>query len=133
MQGDVAYHKQHSQISVPSGVQHSQEANQVDRCEIDGKHQLSEAIMNALEELSSVKLRFLYGLDTYFLASGLCLEDPLPWDAITDNLSKPFVIGTDFRGPEAAFKEAECEAVLNKLYPLLVASSAHRTNTRSWF
>ena len=108
-------------------VQHSQEANQVDRCEIDGKHQLSEAIMNALEELSSVKLRFLYGLDTHFLASGLCLENPLPWDAITENLSKPFVIGTDFRGPEAAFQEAECEAVLKKLYPLLVASSAGRT------
>ena len=30
--------------------------------------------MNALEELSSVKLRFLYGLDTHFLASGLCFE-----------------------------------------------------------
>jgi len=83
--------------------------------------------LNVLEELISVKLRFLYGLDIHFLASGLCLEDPLPWDAITDNLSKPFVIGTDFRGPEAAFKEAECEAVLNKLYPLLVASSERRT------
>lgn len=111
-------------------AQRSQEANLVDRCEIDGKHQLSEAIMTALEEMSDVKLRFLYGLDTHHLASGLSLENPLPRDAIVENLSKPFVIGTDFRGPEATFTEAGCEAVLRKLYSLLVGVSEKRVKHR---
>jgi len=107
-------------------VQRSQYANQVDRCEIDGKHQLSEAIMTALEGMSNVKLRFLYGLDTHYLASGMSLESPLPWEAVTENLLKPYVIGTDFRGPEAAFVEEGCEAVLRKLYSLLVEVSEKR-------
>lgn len=110
-------------------VQDSQKANRVVRCEINGKHELSQSIMEALAEMSDVKLRFLYGLDTQLLSKGLSSDCPLPQAAITSNLQKPYVMGTDFRGPEAVFQAPACSQVIRELYDLLVSLSEQFSRT----
>ncbi|KAL3158580.1 hypothetical protein ABBQ38_010798 [Trebouxia sp. C0009 RCD-2024] len=107
-------------------VQRCQERNSVFRCEIDGKHELSFEIMQALEEMSRVQLRFLYGLNTEILSQGLSADSPLPRAGIRSGLQKPYVRGTDIRGPEAQFKPGECEQVIRELYEFLMELSHER-------
>ena len=100
-------------------VQQCQEINKVHRCEIDGKHGLSASIMDALNALSHVELRFLYGLDTQLLSHGISSDQPLPYSGIEQNLQQCGVVGVDIRGPEAVFKPIECQDVITNLYQFL--------------
>lgn len=101
-------------------VQRSQAENNVSRCEIDGKHGLSQGILDTLAKFNSVELRFLCGLDTGLLSKGVSPDCPLPCVKIRDSLQQPDVVGTDIRGPEAVFKAPECSQVIQELYAFMV-------------